>query len=115
LEADLGITPKVVSARNEQTRAELDGGNLDVVTHAALVDYHEQAATVDRRRARDSEEREVTALDRAITTLRAAIERQEQVLGTALRRAEAEHTRLRDEYENGYDEVHATDANLRNI
>ena len=46
LESDLGVTAKVVTARKEQTRAELDGGDLDAVTHAALVDYHEQAASV---------------------------------------------------------------------
>jgi hypothetical protein len=115
LEADLGITVKVTIARSEQTSAELDGGNLDAVTYAALREYHEQAAAVDRRRTRDSEEREVTALGTAIAALRAAVDRQEQVLATAMARAEAEHARLRDEYGNAYDEVHATDTNLRNI
>ena len=115
LEADLGVTAKVVTARNEQTRAELDGGNLDAVTHAALVDYHGQAGSVDRRRTRDSEEREVVALDAALVALRGAFDRQEQVLGTALGRANTEYVRLRQEYDHGYDEVHATDANLRNI
>jgi hypothetical protein len=97
------------------TRAQLHGGDLDAVTHAALVEYHEQAASVDRCRARDSEEREVTALGNAITALRTAVNWQEYILSAALRRAETEHARLRDEYEHGYDEVHATDANLRNI
>ena len=115
LESDLGVTASVVAARNQQTRAQLQGGDLDAVTHAALVDYHEQAASVDRRRARDSEEREVTALGGAITALRTAVDRQEYILSAALQRAETEHARLRDEYEHGYDEVHATDANLRNI
>ena len=115
LEADLGVTAKVTTARTEQTRAELDGGNLDAVTHAALVDYHEHAAAVDRRRTRDSEEREVTALGVAMAALRAAVDRQEQILATALTRAEAEHARLSDEYDNADDEVHATDTNLRNI
>jgi hypothetical protein len=115
LEADLGVTATAVTARNEQTRAELHGGDLDAVTHAALVEYHEQTASVDRRRARDSEEREVTALVNAIVALRAAVDRQEQIMGAALQRAKAEHARLSNEYEHGYDEVHATDANLRNI
>jgi chromosome segregation protein len=115
LEADLGVTAKVTTARSEQTRAELDGGNLDAVTHAALVNYHEQAAAVDRRRTRGSEEREISTLGGAITALRAAIDRQGQVLASALTRAEADHARLRDEYDNAYDEVHATDTNLRNI
>jgi hypothetical protein len=115
LEADLGVTAKVTTARSEQTRAELDGGNLDAVTHTALVNYHEQAAAVDRRRTRDSEEREITTLGGAITALRTALDRQGQVLASALARAEADHARLRDEYDNAYDEVHATDTNLRNI
>jgi hypothetical protein len=114
LESDLGVAVKVVTARNEQTRADLQG-DLDPVTHAALVDYHEQAASVDRRRARDSEEREMAALAAAIRALRAAIARQEHVLNAALQRAEAEHDRLRGEYEHAYDEVQATDHNLRNI
>jgi hypothetical protein len=115
LEAELGVTATVITARNEQTRAELHGGDLDAVTHAALVDYHEQTASVDRRRARDSEEREVTALASAIAALRVGVDRQEQILGAALQRAKAEYARLSNEYEHGYDEVHATDANLRNI
>ena len=115
LESDLGVTATVVTARNEQTRADLHGGDLDAVTHAALVNYHEQTASVDRRRARDSEEREVTSLGNAIAALRAAVDRQEHTLGAALQRAKTEYSRLSNEYEHGYDEVHATDANLRNI
>jgi hypothetical protein len=115
LEADLGVTAKVTTARNEQTRAELEGGNLDAVTRACLVDYHEQAAAADRRRTRDSEEKEVAALDAAIAALRTAVDRQGQVLANSLTRAQAEHSRLRSEYDNAYDEVHATDTNLRNI
>ncbi len=115
LESDIGVTATVVTARNEQTRAEVHGGDLDAVTHAALVDYHEQTASVDRRRARDSEEREVTALGKAIVALQATVDRQEHTLSAALQRAKTEYARLSNEYEHGYDEVHATDTNLRNI
>lgn len=115
LEAELGVAVKVVTARNEQTRADLQGGDLDPVTHGALVDYHEQAASVDRRRARDSEEREIASLGAAITAIRAAVSRQQHVLNAALQRAEAEHERLRGEFDHAYDEVNATDHNLRNI
>jgi hypothetical protein len=117
LEEGLRIKVTVVAGRSQTTRATIDGpdGALDAVIHTALVRYHEQAASVDRRRTRDSEHREVAALDAAITALQAAIQRQAQGIRAALERARAEHARLRSEYDAAYDEVHATDANLRNI
>jgi hypothetical protein len=117
LEEGLRIKVSVVAGRSQTTRATVDGpdGALDAVTHAALVRYHEQAASVDRRRTRDSEHREVAALDAALTALQAAIQRQAQGMRAALDRARAQHARLRAEYDAAYDEVHATDANLRNI
>jgi hypothetical protein len=117
LEADLGIDVTVVAGRSETTQATVESrdGILDAVTREALVRYHEQVASVDRRRTRDSEQREVAGLDAAVTALRTAIERQAHGLRTALQRAEAERNRLRREYESAYDEVHATDSNLRNI
>ena len=117
LETELGVGVAVVAGRRETTRATVEGpdGVLDVVTHAALVRYHEQAASVDRRRTRDSEEREVAALDAAVAALRAAIQRQAQGIRSALERAKTEHARLRGEYDTADDEVHATDSNLRNI
>lgn len=117
LEADLGIDVTVTAGRSETTRATVESrdGALDPVTHEALVRYHEQVASVDRRRTRDSEEREVAGLDAAVTALRTAIARQVQGVRSALQRAETERNRLRREYESAYDEVHATDSNLRNI
>jgi hypothetical protein len=117
LEADLGIDVTVIAGRRETTRATVKNrdGTLDPVTHEALVRYHEQVASVDRRRTRDSEEREVAGLDAAITALRTAVTRQAQGMRSALERAEAERNRLRREYESAYDEVHATDSNIRNI
>jgi len=115
LETDLGVTVTVTVARTEQTRAVIHGGDLDPVTHAALVAYHEQAAAVDRRRARDSEEREVAALDTAIAALRSAGQLQADKMRAALTRAQEHHQRLQREYDASEDEVHATEANLRNI
>ncbi|GAB3977177.1 hypothetical protein GCM10029978_066180 [Actinoallomurus acanthiterrae] len=117
LEAYLGVTVTVTAGRNEHTRARVDGADasLDTHTRTALKRYHEQAANVDLRRARDSEEREVGALDAAIAALRGAVERQAQALRSALERAQSEHTRLQREYDAAYDEVHATDAHLRNL
>jgi hypothetical protein len=104
-------------ASSEQTRASITGTDttVDTVTRMTLARFHEQAFNVDRRRARDSEEREVVALDDVVTALRAAVERQAQGMRSVLARAKAEHTRLQREYGAAYDEVHATDSNLRNI
>jgi hypothetical protein len=117
LEADLRVSVEVTFARTEQTRATITGDDsgLDALTRMALTRYHEQAANVDRRRARDSEAREVDALDDAITALRSAVERQAQGMRSALDRARTEHARLQGEYDNAYDEVQATDTNLRNL
>ncbi|WP_143532319.1 ATP-binding cassette domain-containing protein [Saccharothrix sp. ALI-22-I] len=116
LEADLRISVAVTGARNEQTRATItEDTNLDAVTRTALIRYHEQVASVDRRRARDSEAREVAALDSVIAALRTTIGRQAQGMKSALERARTEHARLQREYDNAYDEIQATDAHLRNL
>ena len=117
LEADLGIGVEITAGRNHQTKATITGPqtSLDAVTRMALTQYHEQAAAGDRRRTRDSEEREIVALVEAISALRTAIDRQAQGMQSAMTRATAEYDRLKREYETAYDDVHSHDANLRNI
>lgn len=117
LEADLGIGVEITASRSQHTKATITGPqtSLDAVTRMALTQYHEQAAAGDRRRTRDSEEREIVALAEAITTLRTAIDRQAQGMQSAMTRAAAEYDRLKGEYENAYDDVHSHDNSLRNI
>jgi predicted nucleic acid-binding Zn-ribbon protein len=117
LEGELSIDVNVTIGRTESTQARVTArhGELDVVVRLALERYHVQAAVVDRRRSRDSEEREIAALDQALDALAAWLGRQADTLQAALTRAEAHYEAIRLERDEAQDELTANHAKISNI